>query len=205
MQKKEILKIEITVTQELDKIRDYFKSLNKNNIDSKKLAEKINNELPARIDYLDGVIRTTTISLLETDAMNTIEIWKDIDKNKFYNADIEKKISSPIKSNLFEKYNSNLIRNSFWGSVVFIVGLTSVVGFSFKLNFLLSLFISAILIIASKFITPNILNPHEKRKILQYLEKYLSEVSINYHTQISSISKEYYTIFNKIVQEAGEE
>ena len=56
MQKNEIPRIDTIAKDEISKIRDYFHSLNKDETASDVFIERINDELPARIEYLDGVI-----------------------------------------------------------------------------------------------------------------------------------------------------
>jgi hypothetical protein len=94
------------INQKTNEILEYFKGLNNKKVSYLEFAEKINSELPYRIEQLTVDIQDTTILALDKDARDSIKDWKSVNKNRFYAAKIGDVISTSIKVPEFSEYKN---------------------------------------------------------------------------------------------------
>ena len=201
MKRNEIDKMIGIIKLEIDDIRSYFFKQSKDSLNFTRIKEKINSELQQKVDYLDTVIYTTTISSLEADAMETIKNWSDSDKNRFYDAELGKQLKQKIVSPRFRLYRSNSKRNLIYSILSILVVVVIISVYHDKLNSREIKFVVSVLLaesIASKWLFSRALNHLEMGRLIKYFEDYLSEIATNYNEKVSEIAEMYSLIFKEI-------
>jgi len=179
----------------VQEIKTYFNDLDSENIGREMYAERIAEELGARIENINGVIQTTLLTYLDKDARQAISDWEPVDQNKYYDRKIRDQVSSRIDETasfspkIFPKKYIQIA-----SGVVAAGGLyRAVVATAFPSG-------AFIVVVAAGmfFLIPRVVDKHNKTKTLEQLNTHLDAVETRYQEQARKIIDEYVALFEKI-------
>ena len=182
----------------VQEIKAYFNDLDSENIGSEMYAERIAQELGARLENINGVISTTLLTYLDKDARQAISNWEPVDQNRYYDSKIRDQVSSRIAATasfspkIFPKKYIQIA-----SGVVVAGGIYRAVAAFYSGAF--------IVIVAAGmfFLIPRVVDKHNKAKTLEQLNAHLDEVETRYQEQARKIIDEYVALFDEITPVEG--
>ena len=184
----------------VQEIKAYFNDLDSENIGSEMYAERIAQELRARIENINGVIQTTLLTYLDKDARQAISNWAPVDQNRYYDRKLRDQVSSRIDETasfspkIFPKKYIQIA-----SGVVAAGGLyRAVVATAFPSG-------AFIVVVAAGmfFLIPRVVDKHNKAKTLEQLNAHLDAVETRYQEQARKIIEEYVALFEEISSSEG--
>ena len=185
----------------VQEIKAYFNDLDSENIGSEMYAERIAQELGARLENINGVIQTTLLTYLDKDARQAISNWEPVDQNRYYDSNIRDQVSSHIAETA--SFSPKILPKKYIqiaaSGVVAIGGICrAVVATAFYSG-------AFIVVVAAGmfFLIPRVVDKHNKTKTLEQLNAHLDEVETRYQEQARKIIDEYVALFDKITPEEG--
>ena len=187
----------------VQEIKTYFNELDSENIGSEMYAERIAQELRARIENINGVIQTTLLTYLDKDARQAISNWAPVDQNRYYDRKIRDQVSSRIDETasfspkIFPKKYIQIASGVVAAGGIY----RAVVATAFPSG-------AFIVVVAAGmfFLIPRVVDKHNKTKTLEQLHAHLDAVETRYQEQARKIIDEYVALFEEItpVEETNE-
>ena len=184
----------------VQEIKAYFNDLDSENIGSEMYAERIAQELRARIENINGVIQTTLLTYLDKDARQAISNWAPVDQNRYYDRKLRDQVSSRIDETasfspkIFpKKYIQISSGVALAGGIYRTVAATPFYSGAFYSG-------AFIIIVAAGmfFLIPRVVDKHNKAKTLEQLNAHLDAVEARYQEQARKIIEEYVALFEEI-------
>ena len=182
----------------VQEIKAYFNDLDSENIGSEMYAERIAQELGARLENINGVIYTTLLTYLDKDARQAISNWAPVDQNRYYDSNIRDQVSSRIDETA--SFSPKILPKKYIqiaSGVVVAGGIYRAVAAFYSGAF--------IVIVAAGmfFLIPRVVDKHNKAKTLEQLNAHLDEVETRYQEQARKIIDEYVALFDEITPAEG--
>lgn len=177
----------------VQEIKTYFNDLDSENIGSEMYAERIAQELGARLENINGVIYTTLLTYLDKDARQAISNWDPVNQNRYYDSNIRDQVSSRIDETA--SFSPKILPKKYIqiaSGVVVAGGIYRAVAAFYSGAF--------IIIVAAGmfFLIPRVVDKHNKAKTLEQLNAHLDEVETRYQEQARKIIDEYVALFDEI-------
>lgn len=177
----------------VQEIKTYFNDLDSENTGSEMYAERIAQELGARLENINGVIYTTLLTYLDKDARQVISNWEPVNQNRYYDSNIRDQVSSRIDETA--SFSPKILPKKYIqiaSGVVVAGGIYRAVAAFYSGAF--------IVIVATGmfFLIPRVVDKHNKAKTLEQLNAHLDEVETRYQEQARKIIDEYVALFDEI-------
>lgn len=179
----------------VQEIKTYFNDLDSENIGSEMYAERIAQELRARLENINGVIQTTLLTYLDKDARQAISNWEPVDQNRYYDSNIRDQVSSRIAETA--SFSPKILPKKYIqiaSGVVAIGGICRAVAAT-------AFYSGAFIVVVAAgmfFFIPRVVDKHNKTKTLEQLNAHLDEVETRYQEQARKIIDEYVALFEEI-------
>ena len=179
----------------VQEIKAYFNDMDSENIGSEMYAERIAQELRARIENINGVIQTTLLTYLDKDARQAISNWAPVDQNRYYDRKIRDQVSSRIDETasfspkIFPKKYIQIASGVVAAGGIY----RAVVATAFPSG-------AFIVVVAAGmfFLIPRVVDKHNKTKTLEQLNAHLDAVETRYQEQARKIIEEYVALFEEL-------
>ena len=187
----------------VQEVKTYFNDLDSENVGSEMYAERIAQELGARIENINGVIQTTLLTYLDKDARQAISDWEPVDQNRYYDRKIRDQVSSHIDETA--SFSPKTLPQKYVqiaSGVALAVGIYRTVSAT---SFYLGASGAFIVIVAAGmfFLLPRVVDKHNKTKTLEQLNAHIDEVETRYQEQARKIIEEYVALFDEITPAEG--
>ena len=179
----------------VQEIKTYFNELDSENSGSEMYAERIAQELRARIENINGVIQTTLLTYLDKDARQAISNWAPVDQNRYYDRKLRDQVSSRIDETA--SFSPKILPKKYIqiaSGVVAAGGIyRAVVATAFPSG-------AFIVVVAAGmfFLIPRVVDKHNKTKTLEQLNAHLDAVETRYQEQARKIIDEYVALFEEL-------
>lgn len=186
----------------VQEIKTYFNDLDSENIGSEMYAERIAQELGARIENINGVIQTTLLTYLDKDARQAISDWEPVDQNRYYDRKIRDQVSSRIDE------TASFSPKIFPKKYIQIASGVALAGGIYRIVAATPFYSGAFIVVVAAgmlFLIPRVVDKHNKTKTLEQLNAHLDEVETRYQEQARKIIEEYVALFGEITPEEEKE
>ena len=177
-------------------IKTYFNDLDSENIGSEMYAERIAQELGARLENINGVIQTTLLTYLDKDARQAISNWEPVDQNRYYDSNIRDQVSSHIAE------TASFLPKILPKKYIRIASGVVAAGGIFRAVATTAFYSGAFIVVVAAgmfFLIPRVVDKHNKTKTLEQLNAHLDEVETRYQDQARKIIDEYVALFDEII------
>ena len=179
----------------VQEVKAYFNDLNSENIGSEMYAERIAQELGARLENINGVIQTTLLTYLDKDARQAISNWEPVDQNRYYDSNIRDQVSSRIAETA--SFSPKILPKKY----IQIASSVVAAGGIFRAVATTAFYSGAFIVVVAAgmfFLIPRVVDKHNKTKTLEQLNAHLDEVETRYQEQARKIIDEYVALFDEI-------
>ena len=169
--------------------------LDSENIGSEMYAERIAQELRARIENINGVIQTTLLTYLDKDARQAISNWAPVDQNRYYDSKLRDQVSSHIDETA--SFSPKILPKKYIQIASGVVAASGIYRAVVATAFPSGAFI-VVVAAGMFFLIPRIVDKHNKTKTLEQLNAHLDAVETRYQEQARKIIDEYVALFEEI-------